>query len=121
MIGGQRDSCGSGFWGYCLAEQAWWFPPPPTLPSLTRTLLCAFVPVDWVADRVNPAKNVQLARDSLKAALSKARDMADPEKAVAYATDAWTTFSNVPAGAPWRRWGGVVVQVCLGGCLGPSV
>lgn len=42
------------------------------------------------------AKRVQTARDTLQAALAKAREATDPDVAVAMAWDAWTTFAALP-------------------------
>lgn len=56
--------------------------------------------LDWVADKVTviPNKGVQLARDTLKTAVAKAREMADADKAISYAVSAWNKFASVPAG-----------------------
>jgi len=58
---------------------------------------------DWVAARINPAKGVQIARDTLQVALNKAREATDPDVAVAMATEAWSKFAATPAVAKFLQ------------------
>ena len=53
---------------------------------------------DWVAEKLSPDKNVQYAKELLKATLAKAEEVADPDAAVELAFQAWKGFVSVPAG-----------------------
>lgn len=55
---------------------------------------------DYAAEKIKtPAsKGVQAARDSLHAAIAKAREATDPDVAVKMAWDAWNVFASYPAG-----------------------
>lgn len=52
---------------------------------------------DWVADKLSPIKTVQNAREALHAAVTKAWDISDPDKAVESVHQAWQKFAAVPA------------------------
>lgn len=60
---------------------------------------------DYVLDQLHlkpvqdaTLKAVQAARDSMQAAIVKARGVADPDVAVQIAWDAWTSFTAIPPG-----------------------
>ena len=56
---------------------------------------------DYAAEKIKtPAvvSGVQSARDTLHAAVAKAREAADPDVAVQLAWDAWTKFAAYPPG-----------------------
>lgn len=52
---------------------------------------------DWAADKLNPAKNVQIAREALHATIAKAKELTDPDAAVKAVHEAWESFASIPA------------------------
>ena len=77
--------------------------------SRCPTRLTVYVcPLTWPAPSPG-ALQVRHARNSLSAALSSAKDMADTDTAVELAIEAWAKFSAVPAGVQcaWGEGGGV--------------
>lgn len=51
----------------------------------------------WLVDKLSPSKNVTRAKEQLSAAIEAAKQIADPDVAVAKVEEAWTKFASINA------------------------